>query len=920
MIFNLPYYHLKNKAMKKLSFFLLALLIASHSFGQNLQNANWCFGYHAGVNFNTTPPTPTTSALIGAGGFDGASVSDDNGQLLFYTDGIKVWDRNHNIMPNGNMLWGWTNETIAQKTVIVPKPNYPGIYYIFTLSTKDRWWLDPDPPQGRGGLHYTVVNMNLNLGLGDVEPSLKNVQMNDHKGLPIEYDLTTQQGNYINQSTKMTTTLHANEDKIWLCIFPEFEENPTASRYFYTYLISENGIDNKPDGQIPNPYSWQYLNGTSLYNRQFDAGTIKVAPNKQLLAEADSDDGVKLYTFNNQNGNLAFSRLLHPPPPPPFTDYVGIGLEFSPNSQLIYFSEVPNYIIQTDRPQFIDKSKKFKTIFQYDLISENKNEVTKIEVPEKNIPQGPVYFPINSPWGLQLGIDNKIYSCALGYLNGENLPYWLGTIQNPDVPGTGCNYTPFGIRLLFGTQHSTKLPQWVHKVRKEPWPKSYAAWNDYIVKDNFGNIFSYYSSGDIRTNVNHNGVLPSNPGDFTVQYNKANGITSWVKQDLMPLFALNSGDIQMRNSSNPIITSFFNATTGQPSSSPPLVPANEQIIAETNSGGFITISGNNINVHTNLGSTTTPFIPFATSIFKSFFNLNSQKLFIEYYNLNTFYSTLAVYQLTNNNLSLINNPSFQDYPGIIIQVNNNDMVYTLGYDFISGTNRINQYDYINKQNSAIIIPGFNNNHLFIEAHFCNRYTENGILCAKFDENKIYSINTSTSQFKKIPYSFSTNLPYPPVWNNIYDGNDIYLIGIVDGSPMGNLIIGTQTIFFYPNQSSYITKLNLITDFERPAQSNIVSSSNMFERGNLSNSLSEESEQIDIFPNPATDLVTITSSKNSITNIQLSDMYNNVVLRKSFNDSKNINFSVNNLMPGVYYCSIKTKNGVVVNKKVVVLRQ
>ena len=39
--------------------------------------------------------------------FEGvASISDYKGNLLFYTDGQKVWNSKHEIMPNGDGLMG----------------------------------------------------------------------------------------------------------------------------------------------------------------------------------------------------------------------------------------------------------------------------------------------------------------------------------------------------------------------------------------------------------------------------------------------------------------------------------------------------------------------------------------------------------------------------------------------------------------------------------------------------------------------------------------------------------------------------------------------------------------------------------------------------------------------------------------------
>ncbi|MGO8056139.1 hypothetical protein, partial [Rhizobium leguminosarum] len=60
-----------------------------------------------------------------------ATQSDKNGNLLFYTNGIDVWNRNHEIMPNGTGLFG--SQTSTQSGIIVPQPGSDSIYYVFTV-------------------------------------------------------------------------------------------------------------------------------------------------------------------------------------------------------------------------------------------------------------------------------------------------------------------------------------------------------------------------------------------------------------------------------------------------------------------------------------------------------------------------------------------------------------------------------------------------------------------------------------------------------------------------------------------------------------------------------------------------------------------------------------------------------------------
>jgi len=59
---------------------------------QEIQNTSntWYFGNRAGLDFNTSPPTALSDGQLNTQ--EGiATVSNNNGELLFYMDGITVW-------------------------------------------------------------------------------------------------------------------------------------------------------------------------------------------------------------------------------------------------------------------------------------------------------------------------------------------------------------------------------------------------------------------------------------------------------------------------------------------------------------------------------------------------------------------------------------------------------------------------------------------------------------------------------------------------------------------------------------------------------------------------------------------------------------------------------------------------------------
>src|ERR1041384_8584953 len=86
-------YHLRRVAMcvRILLVLLLSFLVPAIVHAQNDAN-NWIFGSHARLSFGPVPYTglPQLNTVEGS-----ASISDANGNLLLYTDGVNVWNGNN---------------------------------------------------------------------------------------------------------------------------------------------------------------------------------------------------------------------------------------------------------------------------------------------------------------------------------------------------------------------------------------------------------------------------------------------------------------------------------------------------------------------------------------------------------------------------------------------------------------------------------------------------------------------------------------------------------------------------------------------------------------------------------------------------------------------------------------------------------
>src|SRR5690606_25200589 len=96
-------------------FYLMMIAAACTVMTVHAQYENvWAFGNHAGLNFNDGEPIPIYTSIYGGNCEANASICDVNGQLLFYTEGSFVWDKNGALMPNGENLIGMPNNNIGE--------------------------------------------------------------------------------------------------------------------------------------------------------------------------------------------------------------------------------------------------------------------------------------------------------------------------------------------------------------------------------------------------------------------------------------------------------------------------------------------------------------------------------------------------------------------------------------------------------------------------------------------------------------------------------------------------------------------------------------------------------------------------------------------------------------------------------------
>ncbi|MCK8522097.1 T9SS type B sorting domain-containing protein [Aquimarina sp. D1M17] len=397
--------------MKYSHLFLFSLFLYWSTYGQGEAN-NWYFGQNAGLSFNTTPPTALIDGQIDT--LEGCTtISDATGQLLFYTDGITVWDRFHNVMQNGTRLKGDPSSTSS--ALIVPQPNTPNIYIIFTVDEPHHVNADNDPETFDGdgvndGFMYSVVDLSLNGGLGGVVPGQKNIPL-------ITYDTSNTLESAYKCSEKITAVKSDDCDSFW--VITHFVDT------FYAFSVTQTGVNTTPVTSTT---------GTTVplsgYRRNA-LGYIKTSPEGDKLAVAhlgfatitggEGPGKILLYDFDSATGIVSNEIELYDGNSP-------YGIEFSQSGQKLYAT------VGLSDP--IGDS----FLIQFDLsLPDNQIAASGTRIRNEN---NQAILRL-SAGALQLGPDGKIYKAQYSFIeeNGD----FLGVIENPEASASDVIYIQRGI-------------------------------------------------------------------------------------------------------------------------------------------------------------------------------------------------------------------------------------------------------------------------------------------------------------------------------------------------------------------------------------------------------------------------------------------------------------------------------------------
>jgi gliding motility-associated-like protein len=368
---------------KTIQLFALILFCCSFiyvpAFAQKQGNI-WYFGTSAGIDFNPAVPVALNNGAISTN--EGCSSISDatTGQLLFYSDGITVWNKNHIAMPNSLTTPLNGNPSSTQSAVIVPKPGSSSLYYIFTTQAVGAF---------NSNLCYSIVDITLNAGLGDVT-NINTVLMD-------------------SATEKLCAVGNCGGTEYWIA------GHQLNTDSFYAWKLTSSGLSAPVKSKVGIMHA--SINGLGFNGEGI--GYMKFSSNGQKigLATYSGPNTMELFDFNLNTGQITNPITEVFPTVDPLDGLY--GCTFSPDNSKFYVS-----FIVSDPFSFSNISR----IYQYNMLAGSNAAILS----SKTLVDSSILFN----GALQNGPNGKLYITTIGSTN----PGPINVIPNPNNLGTACGF------------------------------------------------------------------------------------------------------------------------------------------------------------------------------------------------------------------------------------------------------------------------------------------------------------------------------------------------------------------------------------------------------------------------------------------------------------------------------------------------
>jgi hypothetical protein len=396
---------LTRRALGFIPLILLCVTLINPILAQDKHDNYWKLGYGMQMSFNNC--SPEIQLLDSEKGYSvfstNTSISNDKGELQFFSNGCQLLNNTGSIMENGDsintgiMIQIYCNEGLPwdQGIVTIPAPGNKNKYYVFSLDLNVIDW-SPDTffVVAPLNLLYQEVDMSYNGGLGKVTQKNR-IAVSDTLG----------RGNI--------QAVRHNNGSDWWIIVPIIHSN-----CYYLILVNSQGV--QPPIQKCDGILWNDIDGD---------GQAVFSPDRTKFVRCNGYNGVHIHDFDDQTGSLSNPIHITLPTFPNVWMYTGASI--SPNSKFLYVSIMSK-------------------LFQFDLTHPDIAS-TKILVGEWDGTRDPNSTLFGNSL---LAPDNKIYIAT----NSSSYSYHI--IHHPDSFGISCKLEQRGLRLPTINQGS--IPNFPH--------------------------------------------------------------------------------------------------------------------------------------------------------------------------------------------------------------------------------------------------------------------------------------------------------------------------------------------------------------------------------------------------------------------------------------------------------------------------
>ena len=296
--------------MKNLLLILTLILFNISLFAQFHDNI-WLMGYDSDavnpiyggttLNFSESPPLVVKHDRDMNFRLTSASYADSVGNLLFYTNGIYIANKLHELMENGDSLnpgpianmQASDGYGVYQSEFFLQLPDNPNLFYLFHMKFD---WHDVFVTAVTT-LYITQIDLTLNDSLGAV--TIKNEEI-----------LTD------GRFGTITAVKHANGRDWWILTCEQ-----TDNKYF-KFLFTPEGLSDVEEFELQPEFPEIFSNGPLVFS-----------PDGTKFARYEVNHGAYVYDFDRCTGTFSNPQFVGLP-----ETTLGGGAAISPNSRFLYVS------------------------------------------------------------------------------------------------------------------------------------------------------------------------------------------------------------------------------------------------------------------------------------------------------------------------------------------------------------------------------------------------------------------------------------------------------------------------------------------------------------------------------------------------------------------------------------------------------